>query len=195
MQWRQTKIDSTYFEGFCNSDAPVQPTWANIHTHTFCKTLDIKDHKNKVQHVPWMFSDTLSQAMESTYYFIWILQLFSPTAIVLHLGLFFNLPQSQIYPWLPLHSDQMCPLLNRNANTLHCVTHYGSRIMVLLLLYSKIWNDSRKQHHVKAANRRTGQLLFHYLPFQYNLCISRKPKQHANPKQKVLVTQDLLFQL
>lgn len=64
MQWRETKTDSTHIKALCSSDASIQPTCADIHI-CFCKTLDLKAHKNKVQHVPWMFSDRLSQATES----------------------------------------------------------------------------------------------------------------------------------
>lgn len=71
------------------------PHWA--YTRTFWKTFDIKDHKNKVHHVPWMFSDTLSQAMESTYYFLWISPSIFSHRYHARFRSFFNLPQSQIH--------------------------------------------------------------------------------------------------
>lgn len=158
MQWRQTKIDCTYFKGFCSSDAPVEPSRANIHAHILQNTWH-KDPKNKVQHVPWMFSDTLSQAMGSTYNFIWI-----SSAILSHsyhatFRSFFSLPQSQIpasIHGLPCKVITCALCLSRMQILCTCVTHYGSKIMVFPLLYSKIWNDSRKQQNVKAQNRRKG---------------------------------------
>lgn len=95
MQWRLKQIPhiSRASAVLMLQSSPHEQTY----THTFWKTPDIKDHKNKVQHIPWMFSDTLSQATESTYYFIWISPSVFSHRYHARFRSFFNLPQSQIH--------------------------------------------------------------------------------------------------
>lgn len=68
------------------SAAPVlQPSpCEQTSTHTPCKTLDIKDHKNKVQPVPGIFQIHWARLWNPFTILLRSFQLFSPTPLMLH---------------------------------------------------------------------------------------------------------------
>lgn len=147
-------------------------------THTLCKTLDVKDHKNEVQPVPGMFSGTLGQAMESIHYFVGI-----PSAVFSHshhatLSSFFSLNLSQSQTPAGTHGFPCtvirCALCLTGMQILCTfVTHYGSRIMV----YYCLTIESGMATGIRTMSRqKTEEKAYSYFTpcnFQ-DLCISRK---------------------
>lgn len=148
--WRQTERDSAYFKGFCSSSAPVQPMWTPAHI------LQNTGHRG-----PQEWSTSFLRCVQTHAAKLWSLlailfgslQLFSPTSTKLHLGPFLNLPQSQVPTRIHAFpcTGMRCTLCLTGMQVLCiCVTHSVAVIMVLALLSSKTWSDSRKQHDVKA---------------------------------------------
>lgn len=130
-------------------------------------------------------------------------QLFSPTAIMLQLGPFFNLSQPQIpvsihgFPCTVIRCD-LC--LTGLQILRSCVM---SNIM-LLVMDLELWSyycfpvksEMTAGNSTIAKQNTEEKAKFCTITCHFqDLCISIKPKQHANPKLHILVTQDLLFKL
>lgn len=130
-------------------------------------------------------------------------QLFSPTAIMLHLGPFFNLSQPQIPVSIRGFSCTVirCDLCLTGLQILcSCVM---STIM-LLIMDLELWSyysfpvkfEMTAGNSTIAKQNIEEKVNFYVIICHFqDLCVSIKPKQHSNPKLHMLVTQDLLFKL